>query len=276
MLARLKSSAFAIEPMVSNINTIDDLLNFNLQKKMIRGLFPEEVIVKAYYNTPEINRNKIAILDGISDLDTLVNSGNTDFMVAPIYKDEHFISAVVHFIDPPKDDGKNREIFVFDSQQENDVPYINTSDGLNENPQLLNTINLQGNSETCGYFTAEFIGLASQFPSFEALWNNCINVGEVQRYIYNKVSEILERNSKNLDRLHGSHINLIRSLNRMGSGVGYCKLSPRIKYSSDQQYSKQSESQPSIQKSESSHYWRDKVKRSKSTPNLSKTGYFLG
>ncbi len=125
-------------------------------------------------------------------------------------------------------------------------------------------------------FQAEFIGLASQFPSFEALRNNCINVGEVQRYIYNKVSEILERNSKNLDRLHGSHINLIRSLNRMGSGVGYGKLSPRIKYSSDQQYSKQSESQPSIQKSESSHYWRDKVKRSKSTPNLSKTGYFLG
>lgn len=49
-------------------------------------------------------------------------------------------------------------------------------------------------------------------------------------------------------------------------------------YSSDQQYSKQKQSKPQsipIQKPEGSHYWRDKVIKSKSAPNLSKSEHSL-
>ena len=95
-------------------------------------------------------------------------------MIAPIYKNGHFVSAIVHFVNPSENNGIDREIFVFDSQQENDIPYINKSNGLKSDPKLLNKINLQGNSGTCGYFTDEFISLVSQFKSFEALRNNVL------------------------------------------------------------------------------------------------------
>ncbi len=159
--------------IIPDDKTIDNLLNFNLKNDRITGLYPEEVIAK-FYSIPGTDSSRIAIIDNIFDLDRLPNTSNSDFMIAPIYKNGHFVSAIVHFVNPSENNGIDREIFVFDSQQENDIPYINKSDGLKSDPKLLNKINLQGNSGTCGYFTAEFISLVSQFKSFEALRNNVL------------------------------------------------------------------------------------------------------
>ncbi len=239
--------------IIPNDKTIDNLLNFNLKNDRITGLYPEEVIAK-FRSIPGTDSSRIAIIDNIFDLDRLPNTSNSDFMIAPIYKNGHFVSAIVHFVNPSENNGIDREIFVFDSQQENDIPYINKSDGLKSDPKLLNKINLQGNSGTCGYFTAEFISLASRFKSFEALRNNCINVGRVQKYIYEKVNETLKRNDKYLNQLHGSYDNLVCTFNRLGNSVGYGK-----KYDT-----KQSKSQPNLKL----YYWRNKIRKNKSVPDI--------
>lgn len=273
----LDCSTYTIKSNESGISTIDDLLNFNLQKKTITGLYPEEVIAKAYHNNQ--NTSRIAIVDNISDLNTLNNRGGSDFMVAPIYKDEHFISAIVHFTDSAKYSSKNREIFVFDSQQENNTPHIGIYDGLNENPQLLNTMNLQGKSKTCGYFTAEFLSKASEFEKFQDLQEFCAK-GQMQNHVYNQVRNILKNGNKNLDKLHGSY----DGLKIIGIGVGYGKISDN-KFSSqfnylDQIHIKQSKSQSLPKKRpEKSYYWRNmiernRVKRNTSTPNIPKQHTF--
>lgn len=252
--------------------TIDDLLNFNLQKKTITPLYSDEVIAKIY-SIPEVDTNKIAIIDEISELDTLPNTSGSDFMVVPILKKNHFISAVVHFIDPSQNKGKDREIFVFDSEQKDSIPYIGIADGLIAEPQLLNKINLQGKSGTCGYFTAEFIAEASKVDNFQNLYNIC-REERMQHYVYNQVKEILSRNGKDLDKLRVDLGQNPNSLDNEYRGFG------KLLYNQFLFEKECSNSQPAIyrpiQKTEDSHYWRNKVKRSKSAPNLSKTWHTPG
>lgn len=192
-------------------------------------------------------------------------------MVAPIKKDGHFVTAVVHFLPQQQAGDPDREIFVFDSEQKDSTPYISRSDGLRANPQLLNDLNSQGKSGTCGYFTAEFMGLASQFDNFQDLRLKC-EFKQMQIYVYDQVKKILERNEKDLDQLHKSYDGLIRSFNEVGYGkIPDNRLSSPFKHSLNQLPIKQSKSQPNIQ----SHYWRNKIRKSKSTPNLSKAGHIL-
>lgn len=263
-----KSNSF--EPKIE-VNNIDDIIDFDIQQKpTINGLYPEEVIAKIY-SIPEVNINKIAILENISDLDKLQNTGDSDFMVAPIYKNNHFISAVVHFIDPLQNNGTDREIFVFDSEQKDNIPYIGIADGLIADPRLLNYQDLQGESGTCAYFTAEFIAGASKVNNFQALYDIC-KKGEIQHYVYDQVKEILNRNGKDLDKLRiGSSKQTPNSLDNENLGFG--KLLYNQFLSEKECYNTQPTIRSIIQKTEDSHYWRNKIRKSKSAPNLSKTGH---
>lgn len=146
------------------------IIDFNL--KFIKsighreGLYPEELLACLQ------GTDKYKEIENISDLETLTSDIDSDFLLCPIYKEGHFLTAIVNF----KGDG-SRDIYIFDSEQKSKEDlYISTKDGLSENPQILCAENLQEESGLCWLFTIEFIKKASSYGNFNGLresFSNC-------------------------------------------------------------------------------------------------------
>ncbi|MDR0571692.1 MAG: hypothetical protein LBG48_02445, partial [Rickettsiales bacterium] len=155
----------------------EELIKFNLAKKTITGLLGDELLCFAIAKISDENRKKVVALDEIQDLDTVENSGGTDFILTPIIKKNpdgllrHWVTAVVHF----KED-ESRDICLFDSQQTDETPFIGKEDGLQNDCILLNHEDWQKSSKACGYFSFNFIARAAMCKDFNELCT-CIENG---------------------------------------------------------------------------------------------------
>lgn len=128
-----------------------------------------------------------------------------DFAIVPIKFHGHFVTFIIYLLD--------NSIYLFDSstttlgkwtKDENNEDlheYNPNEDGVNEtlygnlNIEILNTLDLQGNSGTCGFYTAAFCVEASRCQSFDELKSLCES-GEMQARVAKRVSNIIDNGVK--------------------------------------------------------------------------------
>ena len=187
---------------------IQHLYNYTLSINPRKGLLAEEVCLL-------VKETKCPILNKINELNSIPKQNKQDFIVTPILKNNHFISAVVYFLNNEPNLPTDRQIYIFDSHQQNTTPFLTQQDGINE-CLLLNMENLQGNSNSCGYFTIEFIKEASKCRNFIELYTKCQN-HEMQKIIYQKVKKLFKDHKQNLDNLIGTNHSEILDKNGFGT-----------------------------------------------------------
>ena len=152
---------------------------------------------------PQTNEYRIPITNAELNSIENLNREKRNFEIVPIMQEtnkcSHWGVIIIHF-----DENNNKKYYAFDAQQRrNEGVFITAEDGLEQTPELLNTKNIQGNSNLCWLYTLEFMKEANAYTNFKDLQRACSEEQnyKLQKQVYENVKNTLSEEEIQLDAI---------------------------------------------------------------------------